>query len=135
MDYKKQMKIPEGMLKAAHEKAFVGMGTSITERILEAALRWLSENPIVPTDEQIDRIHREANPSAETAIGRHWEIRNWLIEWQRRIFLAPEPEIPEEVKDLLYRHPKGLSDGFVSMDTADENTIEAYRRGQQSREK
>jgi hypothetical protein len=26
-------------------------------------------------------------------------------EWQRRQFLAPEPEVPEAIKDLLYQKP------------------------------
>jgi len=50
---------------------------------------------------------------------------------------GPVDTMPDASEDaalatLLYRHPKGLSDGFISMDQADENIREAYRMGKES---
>ena len=52
-------------------------------------------------------------------------------EWQRRMFLA-EPEIPEEIEDLLWLKrmrisPSNLPDPMYACHDAD--VIEAYRRG------
>ena len=82
------IKIPEGMLKAAENAALSGMpmprGGSLLPKILEAALRWLSENPIVPTDEQIhDMYSRECEAGISFTL-----VARFIAEWQRRMFLA-----------------------------------------------
>ena len=62
---------------------------------LTAACRALSENPIVPTTEQVREMfthipHEENSPFDD-------RCRKWYIaEWQRRCFLAPEPVVPED---------------------------------------
>lgn len=98
----KQYVVPEGMLKAVHD-ASRNFEQRLPEGfyfapLLKAALRGLSENPIVPTDEQIDSMSR----------GLHWgwdsewrtHVRDWCVEWQRRMFLAPEPAVPEGIKGV-----------------------------------
>jgi len=56
--------------------------------------------------------------------------RDWLRrEWDKRISepkFTPEPEVPEEIKDLLIN-----SNSFRER-TFDETIIEAYRRGQKA---
>jgi len=103
----KNVKVPEGMLEAvaaaqrerwnysedAHSK--VDCNTVLD---LEAALRWLSENPIVPTDEQVEEMKTKLVP-----VHPHWG--NIVAEWQRRMFLAPEPE-DELVAYLKARNPE-----------------------------
>jgi hypothetical protein len=86
----KKIAVPEGMLKAA----WASLGNEwhlkeYTRIALEVGLRWLSENPIVPTPEQ----------ALEMATGGkfdhfdNWELVRWgSSEWQRRCFLAPEPK-------------------------------------------
>lgn len=85
--------VPEGMLKAA-DKAIgemrAGQASRLASRdgelwpnelkrvVLEAALAWLAENPIIPRDE---------NELNQLPIQRHEAI----AEWQRIMFLAPEP--------------------------------------------
>jgi hypothetical protein len=97
------------------------------KKVLEAFIRGQSENPRVPTDKQVrDLINEEPR-------GIGFTLAEFAIEWQRQMYLAPEPEVPEEISDLLYRHPKGFSDNFIGMDQADENTREAYRRGKESK--
>jgi hypothetical protein len=107
-----KIKVPEGMLEAAHNpcvyelmrlKPGLGIGYAaadapcLTEVILEAALRWLSENPIVPTEERAQEMW-----SAKQQYEGHfasWEFVRWgACEWQRRMFLALDEDEP--VKDL-----------------------------------
>lgn len=120
----KRIVVPEGMLKVAldswsvsgrvqlHPNTIASIGAS-----LEAALLWLSENPIVPTEEQWKAMNNERQ--WPDSVGR----RQWLVaEWQRRMFLAPEPEVPEEIADLLV----GVHPDVAPI------ALEAYRRGQRS---
>ena len=116
--------VPEGMLKAAtpvyiNDIALVGS-------ILQAALLWLSENPMVPTMKQAREIFM-------LKAGFDFDLHEWVrwgaCEWQRRMFLAPEPEVPEEIKDLLF------GDGSFPRDRGgiDACILEAYKRGRESR--
>jgi ribosomal protein L37AE/L43A len=50
---------------------------------LEAALRWQSENPQVPTEQQLSDMAADAHVCMDEVIA----------EWQRRMYLAPEPEV------------------------------------------
>jgi len=109
--------VPEGMLDYANEHVEAAQCASDEELLipfLEAALRWLSENPVVPNQKQAEEllmIAADAAPLTSVTIA---------VEWQRRMFdAAPEPEIPEEVKDLLKQ---------VESDQA-EFVIEAFNRG------
>ena len=72
---------------------------------LKLVCRAISENPVVPTDEQLQVFRKQ------------WDSENWnrsqenrgdffrwcLLEWQRRMFLAPEPEVPEEISNLMWK--------------------------------
>jgi hypothetical protein len=120
--------VPEEMLKAAEDAVnAIYTPTGITSIAVEVALGWLAENPIVPTVEQ-----------ASECCKRHFSddglefFRLGLIEWQRRMFLAPEPEVPEEIQDLCdqmdsyLNHTKGPS-------YARDLLVEGYRRGKESR--
>lgn len=94
--------VPEGMLKAVEGRYRMvyssGFNPPVVRANLEAALRWLSENPIVPTDQQEMEIYKKY---ISTVSDKAYPIY-LLKEWQRRMFLAPEPEVPEAVKDILY---------------------------------
>lgn len=92
----KRVVVPEGMLD--EYMGAVGIthkheSRPACRKRLESVLQWLSENPIVPTEQQ----------SLDMATGGkfdsfdNWELVRWSVcEWQRRMFLAPEPEISEE---------------------------------------
>jgi hypothetical protein len=120
----KKYVVPEGMLQCAVEAMKEPGGSKFrsTEQWaatgLEAAIRWLAENPIVPTKEQIDQIDYFLD-------GEPNFVESHAVEWQRRMFLAPEPEAPDAVKDLYDEAPPG--------GTAQKAIIEAYRRGQNSK--
>ena len=56
---------------------------------LEAFIRWQSENPGVPTKEQSDALKDEYYSSVSNSRSEF----SWCAEeWQRRMYLAPEPE-------------------------------------------
>ena len=109
----KKIVVPEGMMKAAYD-AQLGIGPPTFEwheadeltqrfynRILEAALRWLSENPIVPTEEQ--SLDMEMRINCEN----HRDYRKkFAVEWQRRMFLA-EATNPrrERIIEVLKQYP------------------------------
>lgn len=129
MDEKKYA-VPAGMLDA-FRKAETHHGrvwdAEVLEAMLTAALRWLAENPIVPTPEQMNKLRFDTCDNDMTTTFNQRSI-NLATAWQRRMFLAPEPEIPEAVKDLLW---KSEDDG-KNYDPApghNRDVIEAYRRG------
>ena len=112
--------VPDGMLKAAVPCYLPDR--QLVHSILEAALLWLSENPIVPTSEQLHSIIGKL-PVAMCDIVWTERDRALIAEWQRRMFLAPEPEVPEQIKDLWQAQPTP---------DAKRRTIEAFRRGRGS---
>ena len=122
--------VPDGMLKAFKDSmdaqcAFV-VGHDAIELALEAALLWLSENPIVPDDKiahELWKVALELDPDRNE---NGHAAKNLVIEWQRRMFLSSEPEIPEEIKDLLV-------EGIAPTLNQNHSIIEAYRRGKASR--
>ena len=131
-----KIKVPEGMLLAASEFD-PGAGEYNIEPILEAALRWMSENPILPTTADALTLLQERVASGHLSNKEYCAIpattiRCVIREWQRRMFLAPEPEVPEvpevpeAVKDLM--DILGTKCSYVTY----LSIIEAYRRGQKS---
>ncbi len=131
--------VPEGMLEAV-DRAIGEMRTGQASRlasrdgelwpndlkhvVLESALVWLAEHPIVPTDAQVADMRKTL-----VTVHPHWA--NIVAEWQRRMFVPAEPEVPESIKDLIM--PLDLQ--FVESHPAkhsDRNwaVLEAYRRGQ-----
>ena len=108
----KKIAVPKGMLKAAilavdgkfsciyMPSKGLGGDFAVIEAMglgLEAALRWMSDNPIVPTEEQWRACLQSYNDAAKTGYECALLFCN---DWQRRMFLAPEPEVPEAVADL-----------------------------------
>jgi len=126
-----EIKVPDGMLKAAMASRMSIKGQiapwseGMCLQVLEAALRWLSENPIVPTYNQLNSFASErTSPDA---------IQWFCAEWQRRMFLAPDhPEIPEEVKDLQIDINAYDPVHKIMIKHHNEDVIEAFRRGQKS---
>ena len=97
----KKIVVPEGMLEAALD----GLGIEIIKArrqyvkdTLEAALHWLSENPIVPTEKQIADLAKTM-PYEDSGNGNVLAVA--VVEWQRRMYLAPEPEVPEETPEII----------------------------------
>ena len=187
-----KISVPEGMINAAISASADYLRDNQSrdvhaQVVVEAALRWLSENPIVPTYEQYSDLSADST-KYEYALP---SMKYAAIEWQRRMFLAPpepidtremtvydcldckkswkqdlrekvaqcvycqsantkailtmsavreftlpEPEVPEEIKDLLFSPKTHASHGEWTL-RADmpvhEIVLEAFRRGQQSK--
>ena len=88
------IEVPAGMLSAALNEY-----TQFTEKRLAAALLWLAENPIVPSDEQI----WEAAKSFGVSYKVNYSVtRQFFSNWQQIMFLRKEDALPDEVKKLLY---------------------------------
>ena len=132
-----KIQVPKGMSEAFH-KAENHEGfkwdDAVLDAMLSAALCWLSENPIVPNEADVMEILQERVRSHHISGEEYCAIppatvRFVIREWQRRMFLAPEPEVPEAIKDLL----EGPEEPGISAREANWRVIEAYRRGQQSK--
>ena len=75
------------------------LGLEKVEHFWSRALLWLSENPIVPTKEQLGPVVKECGKLSQSLYGYGGWI--WMItEWQRRMFLAPGPDMPEAIFKL-----------------------------------
>lgn len=127
----KKIQAPDEMLKAAVAAMKERSGTKFcsTEQWaalgLEAALGWLADE-WEPSEELLIAIQGELKPYVEDLTP--FTLRNIatiLSIASRRMFLAPEPEIPEAVKDLLV-------EPFIRQWRGEElnkAVIEAYKRG------
>lgn len=90
--------VPEGMLKAASSHVDVDTANGLCafshiKIALEAALRWQSSRSPDISSELLDLLARDAHVSKEAA----YDIVDLAL---RRMYLAPEPEVPEEIKGM-----------------------------------
>jgi len=114
----KKILIPEGMLQAGRA-VYSGYVTAEVgaRRILEAALRWLAENPQHPTDYEFGEIVNACRDSIGAEAwekGTEWMRAGMLChEWQRRMFV--------DRVDYYRRTPDG---GYVKMDGPMDTTPE-----------
>jgi hypothetical protein len=112
--------VPQGMLQAAKD-ASDGIDPEgyFLHGPMVAAIKWLSNNPIRPTVDQVKDIGRILAKDKD----KYETSSDFAVEWQRRMFLAPEPKVPQAIKDL-YVH--GLHDFKAAI-------LEAYNRGRNSK--
>jgi hypothetical protein len=116
----KKIVIPEGMLQAgrAAYSAYVTAETGAS-RVLEAGLRWLSENPIKPSPKQLQDI------ADENGRGTCYpeSIDPYVVGFQKRMFVKPEPTMigNETLESFCGRYQ-----------TIGEAVAEAFQLGQQS---
>jgi hypothetical protein len=125
----KRYVIPKGMLEAAILSHPFDTRTKFLPEMLEAALRWLSDNPIVPTAKQSAELESLCRLNDEPMC---MDAIFYCSEWQRRMFLAPEPEVLTDIKDLLLSESAPQSHAYFRPDTYNQRIREAYRRGQKS---
>jgi len=128
----KEYVVPEGMLKAWEDAYYnvdgetrSGSFKSGYVRALKAALRWLGD--------ELDK-----SDGIAPMLGGTYQD-GWVGAWRhiRRMFLAPEPGVPEEIKDLLYSEAvrvgcKDPQEASRFIAESDRRVLEAYRRGQKS---
>ena len=107
--------VPEGGLEAAVAAAWKHIGFDYPQaspRIqkeiedgyragLEAFVRWLSENPMVPTHSEVNSIL--AMVQFQSLRGTSLDgLQDFAAMWQRRMFLAPpEPEVGQAAKRVM----------------------------------
>lgn len=125
----KKYKIPEGMLQAVHE-ALMNEKPPFTQLDWErcaalACVQWLAENPLTPTERQWLDIQHDS------------PMASWLdraVEWERRMFLQPDPEIPREIKGLFWQDFKGVITLDNDSEAAAHNkaVLKAYEIGRNS---
>lgn len=99
----KRYDVPDAMLEAVKKAAEArGRFCMYSREDLEEAVRWIAENPIVPTEKQFQDMARATwpistyTPTVEMA---RWS-KATVIEWQRRMFLAVEPKIGDNALNL-----------------------------------
>jgi hypothetical protein len=90
---------------------------------LEAALLWQRDNAPVPSVEQMRSIRADVS----FTMGDH---RMLCAEWIKRMYDAPDPKVPDEIKDLL---DAPVQNTFLDTVTTNAKIIEAFRRGQESK--
>lgn len=129
----KKIVVPEFMLKAAYDAQLPADNPSYSweesavhtrefyRRILGAAFHALAEKPIVP---EIQFCHDMVAKRHESLTEQTF-IQRTSCEWQRRMFLAPEPEVPEEIRDLY-------EDNGPHSPRWKNAILEAFRRGQKA---
>ena len=138
--------VPEGMFEAGYKAACLvtnkSANSAVTMAVIEAALSHLKENPMVPTEVQGEQIYAGACAFSDrygkykvTAAGY---VQFICEEWQRRMFLAPEPEVPKEIADLMISVEGVAAAGpaqsiAAAVKELNAKTIEAYRRGRNSK--
>ena len=89
--------VPEEGLKAALDRfgSRHPFSEDIARMLLEAFIRWQSENPQVPTDEQCDELISLIGATGRSLVCYPSRIdrgqaRTMLTEWQRRMYLADD---------------------------------------------
>ena len=122
--------VPAEGLKAAFNAwdHFGGIGVETRiETILEAFIRWQSENPQVPTTEWLDEFNRVGE------IKPFKDFRGAMIAaWIGRMYLAePEPEVPE-IEDILRKY---YGHGSSTGENLRKDFVEVFRRGKMSTKK
>lgn len=119
-------------MRACNSIVSVEMAANV-DNMLEAALRWLSENPMVPSEHQAWEILTALpdNRIASTA-----QLQTEIGEWQRRMFLAPELEVPKWIEEVIFIHDFVIEDDALYRKVKEKLRAvcrEAYRRGKESR--
>ncbi len=135
-----KIKVPDGMLKAACDPIVIPGSESWSDarvlyaiELLTKALSYQREHPPVPSEQQLGQM----SFAGCVALNGNWNGKKLCAEWVRRMYDAPEPEVPEAVKDLL-PFPKDvviLDQGLYRRIKAhlDDVATEAYRRGRESK--
>lgn len=133
--------VPKEMLNVAIEATkgeleYGGNALTITLSCIKSALRWLSENPIAPTHDDVMAIVKyglEFSRRYGTNDITGAAVEAMIYEWQRRMFLAPEltvAELDATIPDLLFDSPT-----HVLVSEANKAIREAFRRGQKAASK
>jgi hypothetical protein len=121
--------VPDGMKQAAalawRQTPAVYGGEAALNAGLEAALRWQAENPRVPTLAETEVMRRQFHCTDKPL----QVYQNVAVEWQLRMYRAPEPQMPAAIKDMQGIYLLGLSSQRELDILVDQIKMEAYNRG------
>jgi hypothetical protein len=127
-----KIEVPEGMLGAAVSvlpKCHCDECIAVTRTVLEAALRWQRDNAPLPSVEFVAEFMK---------LG--WSVpplvlRDFGCRYARCMYDAPEPEIPEAIKELFWERKDEYPTEADRIATEGHNAgiLEAFRRGQQAK--
>lgn len=129
-----KLAIPQVIRDAVHNALASYPAASNTghaaEIACEAFARALKEHPCPPTWEQVHEMQKDS-PASDPK-----ELWIWICaEWPRCMFDAPEPEVPDGIRDMMLDASAPDSEHcFFKPSVYNERIIEAYRRGKESRE-
>lgn len=113
----KKYVVPQGMYEAALKHQDSGI---LCEAALLAAIRWLAENPIFPTPQQVTAATDDYAKTSHSLRGSPHHMAWMMMEWPRRMFLAaPEEPVNMELELLAAK----TNDGSQSI-----SVFEAVRR-------
>lgn len=119
----KRVKVPEERIKRISQE----LGWPIPYPETAWIYGDLVDHPIVPTDEQIQRMRERLHP--DMTKGEEWfspdDMARGSILWQRMMFTEPEPEDP--LADLVCGEYEEAGRG--EHDGVNQRIREAYRRG------
>jgi hypothetical protein len=126
-----EIEVPEGMLDATEEGHY---SRPYRTDMLKAALNWLRNNPIVPTEEEAIQLQSDWGNSPRLTNYLSYRHVFYAIEWQRRAFLRREPQYPQAVKDLLFEN---IEDDYsvrkdCSRSDANAKILAAYNAGKEA---
>lgn len=120
------IEVPEGMLKVAVAYVQDG-GFDRYRKFLAVALLYLAEHPMVPTQEDTDASILKFDESMLEGSFAGW----FAAEWQRRMFLKREPELPKELKEILC--DESVCDTYTGRrSTYNKALINAYELGKKA---
>lgn len=121
----KKYTLPQKMVDAAYQWCPASFAMPAVIAMLEAAVKWLAENPVIPNDKQLREMCFDGSVNNNGTPADAWQITNYIREWQRRMFLAPEPD---SLESLLSNVPE-----LVEAEKYKRNIIEAYELGKKFR--
>lgn len=120
----KEYVVPDGMMGAATTATVDNLHVQISPHVqrcaLVAALSWLAQNPIEPSNEQCAAMLEEFN----NPHSKQPEIDRFIAtEWQRRMFLKPAPTYqPERLQEFVdWLKSQGCMPAVI------ENLVRAWR--------
>lgn len=122
-------KLPQDMMDRLAAR-LDGIPLEHISRVAHAFAADLAEHPIVPTNEQLKSMENARLDLTRTPTP---DPEAWLCEeWQRRMFAAPEPEVPKEIADFMTTWTDEPL--YWTGRQINQNILEAFRRGKKSKE-
>ena len=116
--------VPEGMLKAIYtQEVPLGFKHPDARRVLEAALSWLDEE--LRQMSLTYKIQQDKRGYPLTGDAERLSGFCEAMDRIRRLFVAPEPKVPEAIKDLV--------EGMSWESSTWKLILEAFRRGRNSK--